>query len=473
MLTDAQKAELAQLFQNKDGSFDEEQFAEAFARELKFALAKAQGQRAEKAPKTRVGKALKPIVDFFVALATSVRNWRVGRGMDAETGAPLQAQSVLEAFLQRQREEAKAMAELNRRRWEQSKQDGAALAEALERSPHQIVLDDDGTPLQFHDPTKVTKHDGIGEDVLDALNEMLITQSDAHLYSKELGDVLLSFGRFADPEHRFNGKGVLHIIEERMRPDKDNLTLDEAIEVVLKVAEAATRGKIIEHQGNRYGIELNGYNAVVADNGTFREIITGYKIGKKKRSGVETDAIRRSEDYAPDFYGRLRVEGAEPLNHRIAKLLEGRQVEKSVETLEAELSALEDENWDLLTAFNRAKRAGDQQEIDVSKQALDDNEARLKATEEALAKARKKRNQRIAKAKKRGDYSGHPEQYHITVWSGAPNEYAVPSMAFVGTGTGGNSEGRGLYSSGVRGGGAGQVCAVCRVGFLGSDCRLV
>ena len=99
-----------------------------------------------------MGKALKPIVDFFVALATSVRNWRVGRGMDAETGAPLQAQSVLEAFLQRQREEAKAMAELNRRRWEQSKQDGAALAEALERSPHQIVLDDDGTPLQFHDP---------------------------------------------------------------------------------------------------------------------------------------------------------------------------------------------------------------------------------------------------------------------------------------------------------------------------------
>ena len=97
-----------------------------------------------------MGKALKPIVDFFVALATSVRNWRVGRGMDAETGAPLQAQSVLEAFLQRQREEAKAMAELNRRRWEQSKQDGAALAEALERSPHQIVLDDDGTPLKFH-----------------------------------------------------------------------------------------------------------------------------------------------------------------------------------------------------------------------------------------------------------------------------------------------------------------------------------
>ena len=97
-----------------------------------------------------MGKALKPIVDFFVALATSVRNWRVGRGMDAETGAPLQAQSVLEAFLQRQREEAKEMAELNRRRWEQSKKDGAALAEALERSPHQIVLDDDGTPLKFH-----------------------------------------------------------------------------------------------------------------------------------------------------------------------------------------------------------------------------------------------------------------------------------------------------------------------------------
>ena len=154
MLTDAQKAELAQLFQKEDGTFDEEQFAEAFARELKFALTKAQNQRAEKAPETRIGRALRPIVDFFVALATSVRNWRVGRGMDAETGAPLQAQSVLEAFLQRQREEAKAQAEINRRRWEQSKKDGAALAEALERSPHQIVLDDDGTAPRSSSTTR-------------------------------------------------------------------------------------------------------------------------------------------------------------------------------------------------------------------------------------------------------------------------------------------------------------------------------
>ena len=40
---------------------------------------------------------------------------------------------------------------------------------------------------------------------------------------------------------------------------------------------------------------------------------------------------------------------------------------------------------------------------------------------------------------------------HIKVWSGAPQEFAVPSLAFVGSGTGGNNEGRGLYSSGVRG----------------------
>ena len=47
--------------------------------------------------------------------------------------------------------------------------------------------------------------------------------------------------------------------------------------------------------------------------------------------------------------------------------------------------------------------------------------------------------------------SGEERRDHIKVWSGAPQEFAVPSLAFVGSGTGGNNEGRGLYSSGVRG----------------------
>ena len=280
VLTDAQKAELAQLFQNKDGSFDEEQFAEAFARELKFALAKAQGQRAEKAPKTRVGKALKPIVDFFVALATSVRNWRVGRGMDAETGAPLQAQSVLEAFLQRQREEAKAMAELNRRRWEQSKQDGAALAEALERSPHQIVLDDDGTPLQFHDPLTnrvpgmfyLEYKDGISNSTcLSALR--LVTGRPISISTDDLNrPIKVSLGsvspydRTTGLKRQFGpdgtrvkgGSGFFYIVDERVANDYAEIykvnkeeAFKRAIIDALRVIETIQRGECVERRGER------------------------------------------------------------------------------------------------------------------------------------------------------------------------------------------------------------------------------
>ena len=194
------------------------------------------------------------------------------------------------------------------------------------------VVDEDGTEVAYHERggrrsaelDSVQKHDGIGEDVLDALDVMLRTEGDTTIYTREFGDVLL-----------LKGKGFLHVLEERTR--KDGLSVLEAIEVILKSVEAAVRGKENKalRQGVRHAIDLNGYRAIVADNGDFREFITGYKIftneEKEKRSGVETDAIRRSEDYNPTFYDRLRQEGAERLKERIAQLLAERQVPKSVE----------------------------------------------------------------------------------------------------------------------------------------------
>ncbi len=297
-----------------------------------------------------MGKALKPIVDFFVALATSVRNWRVGRGMEAETGAPLQAQSVLEAFLQRQREEAKAMAELNRRRWEQSKQDGAALAEALERSPHQIVLDDDGTPLKFHDPLTnrvpgmfyLEYKDGISNSTcLSAL--MLAEGKSTQIDSDAIRQmVTIPFGTVTEYDNTGRrvfargdgtkvggGKGFLHMVDERVANDYAELYLKgdkegaikKTIIDALRSIEAVRRGKIVErksidqftleYQDPEYDFET--YRVVVSRNYREKryELTTGYRKDDRFKKtkidslGKNSVAPRRSEFLVPEYYGSL------------------------------------------------------------------------------------------------------------------------------------------------------------------------
>ena len=708
VISDAQQKEIDELFTGKDGNFDEEAFAEAFARELKRAFHETVQKRMEDVPTTKAGRALRRVADFIVTLAKSFAFWRQERGLDPVTGQPLQAGQVLDAFLKRERtavDEATRLDNLARAARAASLR---ATAEARDNAPTQAVVDEDGTVVAYHErggrdvsaqdfertfgirllsdgnarsqdtanvcydtllklaklmgvpqetlgigglltldisvveellnpvfhPTNntinltiqeglnipevataativhewahaldriaglgrdadpnveiteettgalsygegaqvreellqagnrmtealrntrfyerisndeeikaydrenpdaqlfdpqevfaralanyylanergripmveerlgptidelgevgpilrkffdalevgvnettgvqtlyheasrggaseldsVPKHDGIGEDVLDALAFMLRTGRETTLYTREFGDVLLSFGRFLNQVPGLKGKGFLHVLEERTR--KDGLSVPEAIEVILKSVEAAVRGKENKalRQGVRHAIDLNGYRAIVADNGDFREFITGYKIftneEKEKRSGVETDAIRQSANYDPDRYGRLMQEGAERLSQRIAKLLEGRQVQKSVEELEQELDDLNVAYYRLFNARKKAEENGaSKEELEAFTKDMDENREKHKQ----VAKAKKKLNRQRAKERKLYGDPNEERLNHIHVWSGARQAYDRVDLRFIGTGTGGNNEGRGAYSSGVRG----------------------
>lgn len=460
VISDAQQKEIDELFTGKDGNFDEEAFSEAFARELKRAFHETVQKRMEDVPTTKAGRALRRVADFIVTLAKSFAFWRQERGLDPVTGQPLQAGQVLDAFLKRERtavDEATRLDNLARAARAASLR---ATAEARDNAPTQAVVDEDGTVVAYHESERggaseldsVPKHEGIGEDVLDALAFMLRTGRETTLYTREFGDVLLSFGRFLNQVPGLKGKGFLHVLEERTR--KDGLSVLEAIEVILKSVEAAVRGKENKalRQGVRHAIDLNGYRAIVADNGDFREFITGYKIftneEKEKRSGVETDAIRRSEDYNPTFYDRLRQEGAERLGNRIAKLLEGRQVQKSVEELEQELDDLNVAYYRLFNARKKAEENGaSQEELEAFTKDMDENREKHKQ----VAKAKKKLNRQRAKERKIYGNPNEERRDHIHVWSGARQAYDRVDLRFIGSGTGGNNEGRGAYSSGVRG----------------------
>lgn len=354
----------------------------------------AKDYRVRRQPNTAAGRALHAVAAFFGAIARAVLRRR-----NAEAVRNFDVGSVLETFL-REGENIRYSSTVEAER--------ARDARNRAREPFPTV-DEDGTEVAYHERggrrsdelDSVPKHDGIGEDVLDALDVMLRTEGDTTIYTREYGDVLLAFGRFRNQVPGLKGNGFLHVLEERT--SKDGLSTPEAVEVFLKAVEAAVRGKENKalRSSNRHAIELNGYRAIVADNGDFREFITGYKIftdeEKKKRSGVETDAIRRSEDYNPAFYDRLRQEGAERLKERIAQLLAERQVPKSVEELEQELEDLDIAHYRLLNARKKAEENGaSQEELDALQKDIDDNRAKYKQA----AKAKKKLNQQRAKERK-------------------------------------------------------------------------
>ncbi len=402
----------------------------------------AKDYRVRRQPNTAAGRALHAVAAFFGAIARAVLRRR-----NAEAVRNFDVGSVLETFL---------------REGENIRYSSTVEAErARDARTRATVVDDDGTEVAYHERggrrsaelDSVPKHDGIGEDALDALDVMLRTEGDTTIYTREYGDVLLAFGRFRNQVPGLNGKGFLHVLEERT--SKDGLSTPEAVEVFLKAVEAAVRGKENKalRQGNRHAIELNGYRAIVADSGDFREFITGYKIltneEKEKRSGVETDAIRRSEDYNPAFYDSLRQEGAERLKNRIAQLLAGRQVPKSVEELEQELEDLDIAHYRLLNAQKKAKESGaSQEELDALQKDIDDNRAKKKQ----VANAKKKLNQQRAKERKLYGDPNEERRDHISdLFTGARLAYDKPDLHFVGTGEGAQVYGWGHYSSASRG----------------------
>ena len=118
----------------------------------------------------------------------------------------------------------------------------------------------------------------VGDDVLNAM-DMLAQGQDVTLQSNALGEVVYPFGRFGK-----GGMGFLHIVERRM---EQGHTLEEAIEIALRVGEAAARGDKTSEQGNIRWLDRNGHRAVMAINGNDKPIITGYDIYPKESAGDE------------------------------------------------------------------------------------------------------------------------------------------------------------------------------------------
>ena len=153
VITEAQQKELDALFTDKDGKFDEEAFAEAFARELNRAFHETVDKRMQDVPPTKAGRALRRVADFIVTLARSFAFWRQERGLDPVTGRPLQAGQVLDAFLKQARAEVDEATRIaNAARAAETR----AMLEAMANAPTQTVVDEDGTEVAYHERGQVS-----------------------------------------------------------------------------------------------------------------------------------------------------------------------------------------------------------------------------------------------------------------------------------------------------------------------------
>ena len=88
VISDAQQKEIDELFTGKDGKFDEEAFAEAFARELKRAFHETVQKRMEDVPTTKAGWALRRVADFIVTLGRFPQTGAHGGGRGDAAGQP-------------------------------------------------------------------------------------------------------------------------------------------------------------------------------------------------------------------------------------------------------------------------------------------------------------------------------------------------------------------------------------------------
>ena len=418
IISEAQQKEIDALFTGKDGKFDEEAFAEAFARELKRAFHETVQKRMEDVPTTKAGRALRRVADFIVTLAKSFAFWRQERGLDPVTGQPLQAGQVLDAFLKRERtavDEATRLDNLARAARAASLR---ATAEARDNAPTQAVVDEDGTVVAYHTAgmdfgsgiiyTQYNK----GVSNTTAMSALRLVAGHPISVSPDTlnRSVAILTGTFSPYDNqgrkiRFNpngtrakgGSGLLHLVDERVANDYAELYLSgdrdgaikKAVTDLLRVIEAVQHGHIVEVRGNR-----NTPNQVIlehkneADGETYRAVVswdrkengftltTGYRDVNTGESSV---VLRRSEFLTSEYYGHLKRKLPELTRQIVAELFP---------------------------------------ELQVENRKADPNEER---------------------------------RDHIHVWSGARQAYDRVDLRFIGSGTGGNNEGRGAYSSGVRG----------------------
>lgn len=221
VINEAQQKEIDALFTDKNGKFDEEAFAEAFARELKRAFFETVQKRMEDVPTTKAGRALRRVADFIATLARSFAFWRQERGLDPVTGQPLQAGQVLDAFLKRERtavDEATQVANAARAA------EAWATQEAMANAPTQTVVDEDGTEVAYHEAERGDR-DVTAEDFARTFGIRLVMDGDARSQdtANVCYDTLLKLAKLMGvPQETLGIGGLLtldvSVVEEVLNP---------------------------------------------------------------------------------------------------------------------------------------------------------------------------------------------------------------------------------------------------------------
>lgn len=137
---------------------------------------------------------------------------------------------------------------------------------------------------------------GATEGVREALRHIADGEDHGVIHNAEYGDIEYPLGRTGR-----RGMGLAHIVESRM--GKDGATLDEAIDVAIKVASAAESGRTTTERYNTKHLDKDGVRAIVAFMPDGSRIITGYEISADGRGG----ANRRSPK--PESRPHVSLEG--------------------------------------------------------------------------------------------------------------------------------------------------------------------
>lgn len=137
---------------------------------------------------------------------------------------------------------------------------------------------------------------GATEGVREALRHIADGEDHGVIHNAEYGDIEYPLGHTGR-----RGMGLAHIVESRM--GKDGATLDEAIDVAIKVASAAESGRTTTERYNTKHLDKDGVRAIVAFMPDGSRIITGYEISADGRGG----ANRRSPK--PESRPHVSLEG--------------------------------------------------------------------------------------------------------------------------------------------------------------------
>ena len=122
------------------------------------------------------------------------------------------------------------------------------------------------------------------ENSFNALSSLAAGEAFGVLHNAKYGEIRYPLGKLGK-----GGFGFLHIVEQRIR--KDGATLDDAIDVALRVGVSAEIGEETAARYNTRHLDFDGVRAIVAVDKDEKPIITGYAIGKT--GAEESDGAHR------------------------------------------------------------------------------------------------------------------------------------------------------------------------------------